>query len=218
MDSRRAAYREPSEPARAAGRPAGRGDPRACARNSQASAGANKLELASSLADLATEGDFGRDTLQEVTVTLESPFASIRPTSPEMPHQQLVQWSVYEGMKSRHPAPVFAEVKKAPRGRRGGAGLAQFTLSDRDGKQWSLAGLRGKVVLLNFWATWCGPCRKEMPDLESVYQRFGPEGLVVLSITDDEPEKVKSYLAGRPYTSRCCSIPAGLRRKPSVSK
>ena len=61
-----------------------------------------------------------------------------------------------------------------------------FTLSTRSGASLSLAELRGKVVLLNFWATWCVPCRKEMPAIEALYQRYKDLGLEVLAISLDK--------------------------------
>jgi peroxiredoxin len=75
-----------------------------------------------------------------------------------------------------------------------------FTLTDLDGKTWALKSLQGKVVLINFWATWCPPCRKEMPDLDTLYQRFKGQGLVILAISDEEADKVKPYLAERKAT------------------
>jgi thiol-disulfide isomerase/thioredoxin len=77
---------------------------------------------------------------------------------------------------------------------------ADFTLSDLDGKSWTLRELRGKVVLVNFWATWCPPCRKEMPDLEALYRKFKDQGLVILAIDDVEAGKIKPYLAEHPVT------------------
>lgn len=57
-----------------------------------------------------------------------------------------------------------------------------FTLPDLDGGKVTLSGLRGQVVFLNFWATWCLPCREEMPLMEKIHRELGPEGLVVLAV------------------------------------
>lgn len=56
-----------------------------------------------------------------------------------------------------------------------------------DGTRFSLAENRGKVVLINFWATWCEPCRKEMPALDAFYRRHREHGLTMLAISLDEP-------------------------------
>ena len=54
------------------------------------------------------------------------------------------------------------------------------------GKKASLADFSGKFLILNFWATWCSPCLKEMPDLDQVYQSLGPENLIVLAVSMGE--------------------------------
>jgi peroxiredoxin len=64
----------------------------------------------------------------------------------------------------------------------------EFILENLAGESVSLADLRGKVVLLNFWATWCGPCRVEMPTLESRHQQY-PEQFAVVGIDFDEPKE-----------------------------
>lgn len=67
-------------------------------------------------------------------------------------------------------------------------------LTTLDGKSLTLSSFEGKAVLINFWATWCGPCRKEMPELDHVSQRLDPDKAVVLGVAADEAQGVASYL------------------------
>jgi peroxiredoxin len=60
-----------------------------------------------------------------------------------------------------------------------------FTLKNLDGEEVSLSQFRGKHVLINFWATWCGPCKVEMPSLETLYQRFKNKNFALLAISND---------------------------------
>jgi cytochrome c biogenesis protein CcmG/thiol:disulfide interchange protein DsbE len=65
----------------------------------------------------------------------------------------------------------------------------ELTLKDLDGKDVSLSEYKGKVVLVNFWATWCEPCRIEIPWLIEMQQKYGPKGFVILGIALDEEGK-----------------------------
>ncbi len=58
----------------------------------------------------------------------------------------------------------------------------EFQLKDLTGKEVRLSGLKGKVVLLNFWATWCGPCRSEMPSMQRLYAQLKGQGLEILAV------------------------------------
>jgi peroxiredoxin len=71
----------------------------------------------------------------------------------------------------------------------------EFRLKDMDGKSHSLSDYRGKVVFVNFWATWCPPCRRELPSLEEQYEKFMNESFAVLGINEwEDPEQAFIFM------------------------
>jgi peroxiredoxin len=78
---------------------------------------------------------------------------------------------------------------------------SDFVRADMSGKQVKLSDLRGKVVLLNFWATWCAPCREELPALSKWQRAYGTKRLQVIGVSmDDDVESVMRMLAKRPVS------------------
>jgi peroxiredoxin len=76
-----------------------------------------------------------------------------------------------------------------------------FTLQTLDGQAVNLRDYRGHVVLLNTWATWCLPCRAEMPELEAYYQQHQEDGFVVLAVnTQESPDTVAAFLGEHDFT------------------
>ena len=75
------------------------------------------------------------------------------------------------------------------------AALWALRLQQPDGGELVLADLRGKPLLLNFWATWCPPCVKEMPEINRFYQAWAPKGWQVLGLAIDSPTPVRDFLA-----------------------
>jgi len=164
----------------------------------------HKLGLANALANLSTEGDFGRDTLQEVATTLaealrEQPIP-MKGNDPDFAYVELATLVRYEHVKAPLDNQQFTAAMARLEADDMARAKADFTLLDLEGKSWTLRELRGKVVLVNFWATWCPPCRKEMPDLDALYRKFKDQGLVILAIDDEEAGKIKPYLAEHPVT------------------
>jgi thiol-disulfide isomerase/thioredoxin len=164
---------------------------------------ADKLNLADSLAHLVTEGDQGQATVQAVADDLrqslaETPAPSKKGEVP-MPYMDLANLVRYEGAAEQFDDPMYAKAMQTLVDNDAQVAKADFTLKDLKGKKWTLSELHGKIVLANFWATWCGPCKLEMPNLDWLYTRFEPQGLVVLSITSEDAFKVAAYTSAWKY-------------------
>src|SRR5262249_26483013 len=113
---------------------------------------ANKLRLAMGLAGRATEGDFGRNNLQEVTSTVGKAIEELKPASQD-PYLELASLVRYEHMNQTIDSPEFIAATKRLEEEDEARNSASFTLADLNGKSWSLKDLKGRVVMLNFWAT-----------------------------------------------------------------
>jgi peroxiredoxin len=178
-------------------------------------ASGNKLRLALGLASKSTEGDFGRPAVQAAATTLagalrEKPIpwtALIESGDDKFSEALLPAYGYDELAQLEHYEHVTVSLKGDPHYRAaigalnamdGKRARLDFELKDRTGKTWRLSNLRGHVVIVNFWATWCPPCRKEIPDLENLYRRFAGQGLVVLGISDEEAPKIDNFLKIHP--------------------
>src|SRR5262245_23098311 len=102
--------------------------------------------------------------------------------------------------------PAFAITTSAP--------APQFSLAARGGKTVNLAQYKGQVVMINFWATWCGPCRQEMPLLESIYKKYNKMGFTLLGVNvEPDPKAADGWLKATPV-----SFPILFDTKSEVSK
>ena len=158
-------------------------------------------------ASVSTEGDLGKEALTAVATTLAG---ALRESMPDPitdrylrtysdGYLEVAKLVRYERVKvpadpTLDAAGAVLELRERVQADTG------FTLTDLAGKSWSLAALKGKIVLLNFWATWCPPCRKEMPDMEKLYRNYEQKGLIVLAVSDEQRSVVEAFIAKNPYT------------------
>jgi len=83
-------------------------------------------------------------------------------------------------------------------------------LQAEDGKVVSLAADKGKVVLVDFWASWCPPCKTAFPEVDSLYREFQPRGFDVIAVNLDERRRdAEDFLAGRPHVMQVAFDPEG---------
>ncbi|HEX3745773.1 MAG TPA: TlpA disulfide reductase family protein [Bryobacteraceae bacterium] len=157
-----------------------------------------KLGPISGLSHLVTEGDLGKEALNAVASTLalalnESPGRA-------GDYVDLARLVRYEHVTPPPPEPALEAAASILKLHDDVVQASGFTLTALNGKTYTLASLKGKVVLLNFWATWCPPCRREMPDMEKLYQQYASQGLVVLAVSDEKRETVEGFLKKQDYT------------------
>lgn len=105
-----------------------------------------------------------------------------------------------EGKKESNPAKKKSQISSTPQLKESPQEeflAPSFSLQDLGGMQISLSDFKGKVVILNFWATWCAPCRREIPSLERLYQLRKDKGFEILAVSVDRASlsKVASFVA-----------------------
>lgn len=105
----------------------------------------------------------------------------------------LVIWASGCGVKTEREE--IGELEEVVSAKKEWGNAADFTLPDLDGNSLTLSEFKGKVIILNFWATWCPPCRKEIPDFVELYEKYKDEGLLIIGVNLDggDSRSVKQF-------------------------
>jgi peroxiredoxin len=119
---------------------------------------------------------------------------------------RFARWALRTAALAVVTLPTFALSTSGP--------APQFALAARGGKTVNLAQYKGQVVMINFWATWCGPCRQEMPLLESIYKKYNKMGFTLIGVNVEPDSKpAEDWLKATPV-----SFPILFDTKSEVSK
>ena len=113
-------------------------------------------------------------------------------------------------LESRLEAPSFPSTTLADYG---------WTVQSLDGQDFKMADVRGKVVFLNFWATWCPPCIAEMPSIQHLHEKLKDEGVVFVCVSNEETSKVSRFVKERGFTFPIYTMhgaPPGVFKTPGI--
>jgi len=172
-----------------------------------------RLPLASNLAVSAGEVAVEAETLQEIANLLVEELRSNPGRDENLALTNLAEFAFYRHISvSLDTAPYRAELARLG-DQASKRATADFILTETKGRRWHLKDLRGKVVLVNFWATWCAPCQREMTGFQTMYNRFADEGLLILAVTGEDVALVERYLARHPLTFCVLLDPRDVIRK-----
>ena len=155
-------------------------------------AGPKKVALADQLAVIATQGQNGAPAMQAAADTLaaalqETPPPAGKSGQPAHGYVDLAKMSHFAHIETALHGPQMEAAARIVDAQVAAAEKADFTLHDLDNKKVTLSALKGKIVLLNFFSLNCGACLREMGDLEVIHERYASEGVVVLSVSEDDP-------------------------------
>ena len=124
-----------------------------------------------------------------------------------LPRNKRARLAISELLETRSPKELLVRPPPTRRGlilRSGGPMVGEtvpaFSATTVDGSKWSLSQFRGKLIVVNFWATWCGPCRKELPELEQLHEVYSQQGLEVVGVSNEDPDVIREFLTAQAIT------------------
>ncbi len=178
-------------------------------------AGAKKVALADQLAVISTQGQNGLEAMQAAADTLaaalkESPQPAGKGGAPPHAYIELARIARYAKVETSLSSPLLELAAKMVAADEAAAQKADFTLPDLDNKKVTLSALKGSVVLVNFFSSNCGACVREMGDLEVIHEHYAGQGLVILSIGEDDPAQIFQFMSRLHYLPQVLTDDAGI--------